>query len=99
MLYLTAGTNKIPLISTKTCTKLVLIDQITKKEYSYDLELAANKAWYVLYLIADLPVSQYDVYCYDAEGNEVVTMIAQFGDYVQTKTEYSQSNNTKVYNG
>lgn len=99
MLYLTLGTNQIPMISTKTCTKLVLIDQITKKEYSYSLELANNGRWYVLYIGADLPVSQYDVYIYADDGSQVLTMLAQYGDYIRTKTEYSQSHKIKTYNG
>lgn len=99
MLYLTLGTNQIPMISTKTCTKLVLIDQITKKEYSYSLELANNSRWYVLYIGAELPVSQYDVHIYADDGKQVLTMLAQFGDYIRKKTEYSQSHKIKTYNG
>jgi hypothetical protein len=98
MIYLTTGPNEIPRICGKNCQKITLTDQMTKKSYTYDLVEANNGAWYVLYLSVDLPTSQYNMQVFGDDGEVVVTMLAQFGEFVDEKTEYAHTSDIKTYN-
>lgn len=97
MLYLTIGENKLPAISADIAAILVLIDQITKNRYTYPLTL--EDGWYVFELPGALPVSQFDGYVQDAQGEDIYTLVAQYGDFERKKTEYTQDLKITAYNG
>lgn len=99
MLYLTLGDNEIPNLCSKIYSKLVLIDQITKKEYSYSLALAECGNWYILTLSEAIPVGQYDVHIIGDEETVFMTMLAQYGEFERANTEYQQTHDVRAYNG
>lgn len=97
MLYLTQNTNKLPRISAENAANLVLIDQITKKSYTYPLTDAGN--WYEFTISEELPTSQFDAQALDSDGVVLYTLVAQYGEYERKNTQYKQDHNITTYKG
>lgn len=87
MLYLVEGENKIPQIDVKTYEKLVIINQITKKEYEYPV------TDYTVLIDVLPPNGQYDVFYGD------IHYLAQVGEFKKEKTTYSNNCDIRAYNG
>ena len=103
MIVLSKNATKITINRHKQleCTKLKLVNNLTRKEIVYDNLVNTSESLYFYEFTVDMSQlmdGEYTVHLFDSENNEVdYPQLAVCGDYKKTTTHYQKQNNKVVY--